>query len=172
MAPSARFRAPPAGKELRRHTPKYRFVYSSPSLLPLGLGPPRSRAEGGYKLSSLECRRNDYEFIEVMTRPYLRLNSVGAGLSRAAPGRSGSFLLRLILFLARFLAGSLASESSFHPLFLARLQVKGVSLDLLDNVFLLYLTLEAAQSVLEGFTLLKPYFCQTDTPPDSSGRTE
>jgi hypothetical protein len=36
----------------------------------------------------------------------------------------------------------------------------------------LYLALKAAQSILEGFPLLKPYFCQTHTPPDSSGRTE
>jgi hypothetical protein len=78
----------------------------------------------------------------------------------------------LILFFARFLASSLASESSLDTLFLARLQVKGVALDLLDNVFLLHLALEAAQSVLEGFTLLKSYFCQTDTPPNPSGWTE
>jgi hypothetical protein len=78
----------------------------------------------------------------------------------------------LILFFARFLASTLASESSFDSLFLAGLQVKGVALDLLDNVFLLHLTLETAQSVLEGFTLLKPNFCQTDTPPNPSGWTE
>jgi hypothetical protein len=36
----------------------------------------------------------------------------------------------------------------------------------------LHLTLETAQRVLEGFTLLKPYFCQTDTPPNPSGWTE
>jgi hypothetical protein len=36
----------------------------------------------------------------------------------------------------------------------------------------LHLTLETTQSVLEGLTLLKPYFCQTDTPPNQSGWTE
>jgi hypothetical protein len=35
----------------------------------------------------------------------------------------------------------------------------------------LHLALKAAQSVLEGFSLLKAYFCQTNAPPDSSGRT-
>jgi hypothetical protein len=30
----------------------------------------------------------------------------------------------------------------------------------------LYLALEAAQSILEGFPLLKSHFCQTETPPD------
>jgi hypothetical protein len=47
-----------------------------------------------------------------------------------------------------------------------------VALDLLDNVFLLHLALETTKSVLEGFTLLEPYFCQTDTPPNPSGWTE
>ena len=77
-----------------------------------------------------------------------------------------------VLFLARFLTSSLARESGFDTLFLAGLQVEGVAFDLLDNVFLLHLALEAAQSVLEGFSLLKSYFCQTDTPPNSSGWTE
>jgi hypothetical protein len=77
-----------------------------------------------------------------------------------------------VLFLARFLTSSLARESGFDTLFLAGLQVEGVAFDLLDNVFLLHLALEAAQSVFEGFSLLKSYFCQTDTPPNSSGWTE
>jgi len=78
----------------------------------------------------------------------------------------------LILFFACLLARSLASECGLDALFLAGLQVKGVALDLLDNVFLLHLALETAQSVLEGFALLKPYFCQTYTPPNPSGWTE
>jgi len=78
-----------------------------------------------------------------MKNPSMQLNMVGARLSRAAPGRSGPFL-RLILFLARLFARALASECSFHTLFLAGLQVKGVALDLLDDVFLLHLALEAA----------------------------
>jgi hypothetical protein len=36
----------------------------------------------------------------------------------------------------------------------------------------LHLALETAQSILEGFTLLKSNFCQTDTPPNPSGWTE
>jgi hypothetical protein len=47
-----------------------------------------------------------------------------------------------------------------------------VALYLLDHVFLLHLALEAAQSVLEGFALLKSYLCQPYTPPDSSSWTE
>jgi len=97
-------------------------------------------------------------------------------LSRAAPGRSGPFLrlilTSLVLLFTRFLASTFSSESGLHTLFLAGLQVKGVALNLLDNVFLLHLALETSQSVLEGFALLKSYFCQTDTPPNPSGWTE
>ena len=80
--------------------------------------------------------------------------------------------LALVLFFASFLAGSFARECGLDTLFLAGLQVKGVALDLLDNVFLLHLPLKTAQSVLEGFPLLQSNFCQTDTPPDSSRWTE
>jgi hypothetical protein len=82
------------------------------------------------------------------------------------------FLIALVLLFTSFLAGSLARERGLHTLFLAGLQVEGVSFDLLDNVFLLHLALETAQCVLEGFSLLKPYLCQTYTPPNPSGWTE
>jgi len=95
----------------------------------------------------------------------------GGQIKQSRPGKERPFIA-LVLFFARFLTSSLASESSLDTLFLAGLQVEGVALDLLDNVFLLHLTFEAAQSVLEGLTLLKPNFCQTDTPPALSGRTE
>jgi hypothetical protein len=41
-----------------------------------------------------------------------------------------------------------------HPLLLSRLQVEGVSLDLLDDVLLLDLSLEAPKSVFERFPIL------------------
>jgi hypothetical protein len=43
-----------------------------------------------------------------------------------------------------------------------------VTLDLLDDVFLLHFTFEAAQRVLEGFTLLNSDFRQLSTPPNRS----
>jgi hypothetical protein len=88
-------------------------------------------------------------------------------------GRSGTErpFTALILFLACLFSGALPSERSFYALFFAGLQVEGVTLDLLDDVFLLHLALETAQSILEGFALLKPYFCQICTPPNSSGWT-
>jgi hypothetical protein len=80
--------------------------------------------------------------------------------------------MRLVLFFACFLSGALTSQRSFYTLFFAGLQVKGVPFYLLDDVFLLHLAFEAAESVLEGLSLLKPYFCQNYTPPDWSGWTE
>ena len=77
-----------------------------------------------------------------------------------------------ILLFANFFTRALASERSFYAFFLARFQIKGVSLYLFDDVFLLNFALETAQSVFKGFTLLQSNFRQTDTPPNPSGRTE
>jgi len=40
-----------------------------------------------------------------------------------------------------------------------------VTLDLLDDVFLLDLAFEATKRVFQGLALLDPYLCQPDTPP-------
>lgn len=101
----------------------------------------------------------------------LQLEMVGVQIEQGRPGRERPFAAS-ILFFTCFLASPLARESSLYAFLLAWLQVEGVALNLLDNVFLLYLALEAAQSVLEGFSLLQSYFCQTDTPPNPSGWTE
>ena len=55
----------------------------------------------------------------------------------------------LILFFARFFPISLACERFFGTLFLAGFQVKGMSLDFLDDVFLLYLAFEAPERVFQ-----------------------
>ena len=91
-------------------------------------------------------------------------------MEQGRPGRGRPFDA-LLLFFTRLFASALASQRGLHTLSFAGLQVKGVALDLLDDVFLLHLALEAAQRILEGFSLLNSNFCQTDTPPDSSGRT-
>jgi hypothetical protein len=103
-----------------------------------------------------------------------RFEQSRSGKERPFPAFNSCFVspASLVLLFARFLARSFASESGFDTLFLAGLQVKGVALNLLDNVFLLHLPLETSQSVLEGLALLKSYFCQTDTPPNPSGWTE
>src|SRR5262249_34731454 len=83
------------------------------------------------------------------------------------PGK-GAAHQSLILFFPCFLTTSLARQRFLYAPFLARLQVEGVTLNLLDNVFLLHFTLETAQGILEGFTLLNSYFRQLTTPPNWS----
>jgi hypothetical protein len=72
----------------------------------------------------------------------------GDQIEQSRPGKERLFRFSnsmfSILFFASLLTGSLTRESSFYALFLTRLQVKGVALDLLDNVFLLHFALEAA----------------------------
>jgi hypothetical protein len=70
----------------------------------------------------------------------------GDQIEQSRPGKERPFHFDSlsILFFASLLTSSLTRESSFYALFLTRLQVKGVALDLLDNVFLLHFALEAA----------------------------
>lgn len=71
----------------------------------------------------------------------------------------------LVLLPARLLAIALTRQGFLHPLFLAGLQIEGVPFDLLDNVFLLHLPLEAAKGIFQRFALLDPYFCQNRYTP-------
>jgi hypothetical protein len=57
------------------------------------------------------------------------------------------------LFTAAF-----SCQRLFDPLLLARLQVEGVFLNFLDDVFLLNLTFEPSQRVLDGFAILYSNF--------------
>ena len=61
-----------------------------------------------------------------------------------------------------------ACECFFDTLLFAGRQVKGVALNLLNDIFLLHLAMETTQLVLEGITLLKSDFRQLTTPPNSS----
>jgi len=72
----------------------------------------------------------------------------------------------LVLFFPCFFAAALTRQRFLDTFLFARLQVKGVTLNLLDDVFLLHFTLEAAKSIFEGFSLLDSDFRQTATPPD------
>ena len=73
---------------------------------------------------------------------------------------------KLVLFFPDFLAVPLASQSFLHATLLAWLQVEGVALDLLDDVFGLHLALETAQSILKGLAFLHTNLCHLDTPPN------
>ena len=61
---------------------------------------------------------------------------------------------------AAFLTVPLARQRLLYPLLFTGLQVEGVSLDFLDNVFLLNFPFEAAQEVLNCLALLNLYFSQ------------
>jgi hypothetical protein len=71
----------------------------------------------------------------------------------------------LLLFAAVLLAIAFTRKRLFDTPFLTRLQVVRVPLDLFDDVFLLHFPLEPAQSVLEGFTLLKPDLSHSGNTP-------
>jgi hypothetical protein len=55
---------------------------------------------------------------------------------------------RLILLFTSFFPVALARQSSFHALFLTRLQVKRMPFYFLDNVLSLDFSLEAAEGIL------------------------
>ncbi len=67
---------------------------------------------------------------------------------------------RLLCFFASLLAIPFPRQRFFHATLLTGLQIEGVALDFLDDVFLLDLPLEPAQCVFKGFTLLNSNFRQ------------
>lgn len=71
----------------------------------------------------------------------------------------------LILLFASLFPAALSRERFFYALLFAWLQIKGVSLDLLDNVLLLNLALKASQRILKRLTLLQPDFRQRNNTP-------
>ncbi len=76
------------------------------------------------------------------------------------PGRPDLVRERLVLLLTDLLAITLTRERFFDALLFTWFQIKGVTLDFLDNVFGLNLALKAAQSIFKGFALLYSNLCQ------------
>src|ERR1700694_1687211 len=114
---------------------------------------PRIRpAMSGYDMDSLSER--------CPMKPYRCSNGMQFKRKWATPCGAAQ---ALVLFFACFLSAALARQCFFHALLLAGFQVKGVTLDLLDDVFLLYLAFKTAERILEGLALLKSYFCQLTT---------
>ena len=62
---------------------------------------------------------------------------------------------------ALFLAAPLARQRLLRATFVSRFQIERVLLDVLDDVFLLHLALEAAQCAFDRFALLHLDFSQT-----------
>jgi len=69
--------------------------------------------------------------------------------------------LSLLNFAPALFPVSLTRKRLLDTQFFARLQVKGMPLDLFNDVFLLYLALEPPEGVFQGFTVLESYFRQT-----------
>jgi|HubBroStandDraft_6_1064221.scaffolds.fasta_scaffold174947_3 hypothetical protein len=81
--------------------------------------------------------------------------------SRACPFGYRSDVEALLRIPCTLFPVALARQSFFGPLLLTRLQVEGMSLDLLDDVLLLDLALETPQRAFQGFSILDVDFCQT-----------
>ncbi len=77
--------------------------------------------------------------------------------------------LKLVLFLTRFFTATFTCKRFLHTLLFTWFQVEGMTLDLLDDVFLLNFAFETPQSIFEGLALLQSNFSQRTTPPNSSG---
>jgi hypothetical protein len=67
---------------------------------------------------------------------------------------------KLILLFPDLLPVPFACECFLHAFLFAWFQVKGVALDLFDNVLRLHLPLETTKSILQGLAFLNTYFCQ------------
>ena len=108
-----------------------------PLKLPLDSARHAPGTERGYSISA-KCRLDDYYLV------YPRATLSGGGqMEQGHPGRGDPFMA-LILFLAYFLASAFSGQRGLYALLFTGFQVKGVALDLLDNVFLLHFALEAA----------------------------
>ena len=79
--------------------------------------------------------------------------------------RSSPSLTALVLFFACFLTAPLARQCFLYALLLAGLQVEGVPLYLLNNVFLLHFPFKATQCIFKGLTLLNSDFRQLSYTP-------
>ena len=113
-------------------------------------------------------------FADLVARGSSQPNSFAAcdGTERGIPRRQGNgagdsgplrrFVVseRLLRFFAGLFAIPFPCQRFFHATLLTGLQVEGVALDFLNDVFLLDLPLEPAQCVFKGFPLLNSNFRQ------------
>ena len=78
---------------------------------------------------------------------------------QSSPTRDGP---KLVLLFTDLLAIPFACECFLHAFLFAWFQVKGVALDLFDNVLRLHLPLETTKSILQGLAFLNTNFCQDE----------
>ncbi len=77
-----------------------------------------------------------------------------------------STFIELVLLFTSFLTIPLARQRFFHTALFTGLQVEGVTLYFLDDVFLLNLALEPAQRIFKRLAFLHANLCQLTTPPN------
>jgi hypothetical protein len=80
---------------------------------------------------------------------------------------SRRFFLSLFNFARTLFAISLARQSFLGAPLFPWLQVEGVTLDFLYDVFLLHFSFEAPQGAFQRFSILKMDFRQLDSPPSN-----
>ena len=87
--------------------------------------------------------------------------------ARAAALMAAALVEALIFGLfANFLLCPLTSQSLLYAELRARLQIVGMTLHFLNDVFRLNFALEATKSALNGLALLQSDFSQTKSPPN------
>src|ERR1700729_4352634 len=64
---------------------------------------------------------------------------------------------------------TLSRQSLLYSTLIARLQVEGVTLHLLDDVLGLNFALESTKSILHRFAFLQSNFCHAHHPPNEDG---
>ena len=140
MAPSASFRrAHPRGKNCGENTENTGRLLLPPPYYPW-TRPTTLRDGRGLQLIDLCREKCDNEVPAAAQLGGGRIEQGHSGKERPFPA--------LILFFTCLFSSALSSQRSFHTLLFAGLQVKGVTLYLLNDVFLLHLALEAAEGIL------------------------
>ncbi len=74
----------------------------------------------------------------------------------------------LLVLFANLFSRTFSRQSLLYPALLARLQVVGVTLHFLNDVFRLNLALESTQGILQRLTFLQSNFCQNSSPPNQN----
>src|SRR5271170_8184390 len=84
----------------------------------------------------------------------------------AAPAREAGAVEKLVRFPPLLLAQSLPRKRFLGPALFTGLHIEAMLLDFLDDVFLLHLAFETAQSVLQRFTFLDDDFSHVIFTPN------
>ena|ERR1700728_1711771 len=89
-------------------------------------------------------------------------------MRRRCSAAEAHWVANSIRFFAKLLSSTLSRQGLFNSALRSRLQIEGVTLHFLNDVFRLNLALEATEGVVYGFAFLQPNFCQFHPPPTAS----